>query len=83
MMTRIKDYYHQKVSVRLASQVTERLNTQDLTELENFKKTLKCFDLIMMINPATLKQNFDAFQLKKMQNTAVKHFIENLFYLNL
>ena len=38
MMTRIKDYYHQKVSVRPASQVTERLNTQDLTELENFKK---------------------------------------------
>ena len=38
---------------------------------------------MMRINPATLKQNFDAFQLKKMQNTAVKHFIDNLFYLNL
>ena len=32
------DYYHQKVSVRVASRVAERLNTQDLRKLGNFKK---------------------------------------------
>ena len=32
------DYYHQKVSVRVASRVAERLETLDLRKLGNLKK---------------------------------------------
>ena len=32
------NYYHQKVHVRVASRVAERLKTRDLTKLGNFKK---------------------------------------------
>ena len=32
------DYYQQKVRVRVASRVAERLNAYDLKKLENFKK---------------------------------------------
>ena len=32
------DYYHQKVSVQVASQIAERLKTQDLRKLGNFNK---------------------------------------------
>ena len=31
-------YYHQKVNVRVASRVAERLKTYDLSKSENFKK---------------------------------------------
>ena len=32
------DYYHQKVNVRVASRIAERLKINDLRELGNFKK---------------------------------------------
>ena len=32
------DYYHQRWNVRVASQVVERLKTEDLRKLGNFKK---------------------------------------------
>ena len=32
------DYHHQKVNVRVASRVAERLKAHDLRKLENFKK---------------------------------------------
>ena len=35
------DYYHQKVSVRVASQVAERLKTEDLRKFGNFQKILE------------------------------------------
>ena len=36
--TRELDYYHKKVTIRVASRVAYGLKTKDLTKLENFQK---------------------------------------------
>ena len=39
-----RDYYHQKLNVRVASPVMERPKTQDLRKLRNFKKIPEMFE---------------------------------------
>ena len=52
------DYYHQKVNIRVASRVTERLKTQDLGNQEISRKLLKCLELKASTQVAILKENF-------------------------
>ena len=51
------DYYHQKVSARVASRVAERLKTFP----EISRRSLKCLDLIASTQPSNQKPNFDIF----------------------
>ena len=56
------DYHHKKKSVRVASRVPERLKPfQILGNLEISRKSLKCLDLKVNIQLATLKPVFEAF----------------------
>ena len=53
------DYYHQKLNVRVASRVSERLKNQEIS-----RKILIYLDLMTGTQPATQKPNCDVFWKK-------------------
>ena len=63
-------YYHQKVNVRVASRVFERLNTQDPRKWRNFKK-ISDMHLMASTQPSTQEPNFDVFGKKIAKKSAV------------
>ena len=55
------DYYHNKKSLRIFSRVPQRLKPSDLRKFGNSRKSLKCLDLKVSIQVATLKSIFEVF----------------------
>ena len=55
------DYYHQKVNVRVASQVAKRLKTYDLKKLGNFKKLHEMRGFDGEYPPGHSKAKFEVF----------------------
>ena len=75
-------YYHQKVNVRVASRVAERLKTYDLRKLGNFKKIPEMLEFDGELPVVHPKAKFDVFWQKNCKNSAVKHSIEKPVLLN-
>ena len=71
------NYCHQKVNVRVVSQVTERLQTQDLMKLENFKKISEILGCNNEYPPVHPKSTFLRFSVKNRKKSALKHSTEN------
>ena len=76
------DYYHQKVNVRIASGVAERLKTQDFRKLGNFKKITEMLGFDGQYTAVHPKANFLRFLEKNCKKSAEKHSIEKLILLN-
>ena len=70
------DFYHQKLNVRVASRVAERLR---LSKLENFKKIPEMFWFDGEYPP---KKQILTFVLEDREESAAKHFIEKAILLN-
>ena len=68
-----QDYYHQKVNVRVASRVAERLKYQGLRKLGNFKKDPETVGFDYDYPACHPKTNFDIFA-KKLQKISCKTF---------
>ena len=76
------DYYHQKVSVRVASRIAERLKTQDLRKLGNLRKIPEILGIDGEYPTVQLKSKFGRFVVKNCKKSAVKHSIERPILLN-
>ena len=76
------DYYHQKVSARVASRVAKRLMTKDLRKLENFQKIAEMLGFDGEYPAALPKAKFWHFWVKNRKISAVKHSIEKPTFLN-
>ena len=76
------DYYHQKVSVRVASRIAERLKTQDLRKLGNLKKIPEILGIDGEYPTVQPKSKFGRFVVKNCKKSAVKHSIERPILLN-
>ena len=74
------DYYHQKVNVRVAWRVAERL--KDLSQLGNFKKIPEMLGFDGEYPAAPQKAKFGWFLVKNCKKSAVKHSIEKPSLLN-
>ena len=74
------DYYHQKVNVRVAWRVAERL--KDLSQLGNFKKIPEMLGFDGEYPAAPQKAKFGWFLVKNCKKSAVKHSIEKPSFLN-
>ena len=73
-------YYHQKVNVRVASRVAERL--KDLRKLGNFKKIPKMLGFDGEYPAAPQRAKFWWFLVKNCKKSAVKHSIKKPSFLN-
>ena len=71
------DYYHQKVNVRFASRVAERLKILGNKEIS--RKSLKYFNLMASTQLSTQKPNF---LVKNCKKSAVKHSVEKSVLFN-
>ena len=69
-------YYHQKVNIRVASQVAKQLKTQDLRKLETFKKISEMLGIDDQFPAIQTKAKFCCFLVKNCKKSAVKHSIE-------
>ena len=76
------DYYDQKVNVRVASRVAERLKTQNLRKLRNFKNIPKMLGFHSEYPAIHPKAKFWRFSVKNRTKSAVKHSIEKLILLS-
>ena len=70
------------MSVRVVERVAERLKTQELRKLENFKKVLGMFGFDGEYLAGHPKIRFLAFLLKSLKKSAVKHSIQKPILLN-
>ena len=74
------DYYHQKVNVRVMSQVAERFKTQDLKKLVNFKKIPEILGFdgdYPVVHP---KSQILTFFGKKLQKISCKIFHRKTYF---
>lgn len=71
------DYYHQNVDVRIFWQVAEPL--KDLSKSKKLKKSLKCFELMVSIHPATKKTKFYSWA-EKVQKISCKTFHRKTYF---
>ena len=73
------DYYHQKVNLRVASQVAEPLKTYDLRKLANFKKIPEMIGFDGEYTTVHPKAQFWGL-VKNCKKPVVKHFIEKNYF---
>ena len=75
-------YYHQKVNVRVASWVAERLTTLDPRKLGSFKKIPEMFGFNGEYPAVHPKLKVSRFLLKNCKISVAKNSIEKLILLN-
>ena len=76
------DYYHHRVNVRVASRVAERLKSQDLRKLGNFRKIHEMLGFNGEYPAAYPKAKFRRLWVKSLKKSAVKQSIEKPILLN-
>ena len=76
------EYYYQKVNVRVAVRVTERLKTWDLKKLWNLKKILEMLGFDSKYPAVHERAKLWRFPVKRCKKSAVKQSIEKPILLN-
>ena len=75
------NYYHQKVNVRFASRVAEKLKTQDLRKLGNFKRISEKLGIGGKSLGGQTKAKYQQMRLKIVRNIMQSIPKKRLFYL--